>query len=182
MSRLGLFCVPVLILQDRNLFFMRIWLVLFSVLTFFCFIEVRSQNVAIGIHTGVAAYIPGASLNVPVGVNAEWAYNSKHSFAGRGHYNIRAGSGNVGLFYISPEYKYHITGESLDGFYVGAYMGFGGGSGAGYLSVGGVTGYSLPIGEKFNFEANIEAGYGLFTNSNTHVFHLVPTVGIRYTF
>jgi len=122
------------------------------------------------------------SLNVPVGINAEWAYDARHSFAGRAHYNIGVGLGSVGQFYISPEYKYHVIGESLNGFYVGAYMGFGGGSGSGYLSVGAVTGYSVAIKRKFNFEANVQAGYGLFTNNNTHVAHVVPTLGIRYTF
>ncbi|MCP4122905.1 MAG: DUF3575 domain-containing protein [Bacteroidetes bacterium] len=161
---------------------MRKLVLLLSVLSLLTFKDVQSQNIALGMHVGFAASVPNVSLNIPVGINAEWAYDSRHSFAGRAHYSIRAGSGNIGLFYISPEYKFHITGESLDGFYVGSYMGFGGGSGAGYLSVGAVTGYSLVFKDNWSFEANLQAGYGLFTNMNRSVFHILPTVGIRYAF
>ena len=157
-----------------------------SLLTFLllliCVPGLKAQNVAVGIHTGFGSYINNTSIGIPVGINAEWAYDTKHSFNGRGHYNIGIQSGDVDFFYISPEYKYHVVGESLDGFYVGAYMGFGGGSGSGYISIGAVTGYSFFVGEKFNLEANVEVGYGNFTNFRTHILHIVPTFGARYTF
>lgn len=142
-----------------------------------------AQNVAVGLHAGFAAYINGnTSMGVPVGLHAEWAYDARHAFSGTAHYSIGVQSHYADFFYVSTAYKYHLVGESLDGFYLGGYLGFGGGSGSGYLSVGGVTGWSKPIGERFNFEANVEMGYGIFNRANTHVFHLVPTVGFRYTF
>ena len=72
--------------------------------------------------------------------------------------------------------------KSLRALCRGTSSGFGGGSGSGYISVGAITGYSLAISTQFNFEANIEIGYGNFTNRDTHVLHLVPTVGFRYAF
>jgi hypothetical protein len=142
----------------------------------------RAQTVAVGIHTGFASYINNTSIGIPVGVNAEWAFNTDHSFAAKAHYNIGIRAGDADFFYISPEYKYHVVGESLDGFYVGGYLGFGGGGGTGYVSIGALTGYSLPVGERFNLEANVEIGYGNFTNLNVHVLHLVPSFGARYSF
>jgi hypothetical protein len=141
-----------------------------------------AQNVAVGIHSGFAAYIGNTSLGVPAGFNAEWAYDADHSFSGRAHYSIGPRPQDAGFFFISPEYKYHITGESMQGFYIGGYVGFGGGNGSGYFSAGAVTGYSFKVGERFNLEAHIQAGYGNFTKSGVHVAHIVPTFGARYTF
>lgn len=142
----------------------------------------QAQNVAVGIQAGFGAYVNNTSLGIPVGANAEWAYNADHSFSARAQYSIGARSQDIGFFYISPEYKYHLIGESLDGFYVGGYLGFGGGNGSGYFSVGAVTGYTFPVGERFNLEANLQVGFGHFTNFSVNVAHIVPTFGARYTF
>ena len=144
----------------------------------------RAQNVAAGIHTGFSMAVQkgNAFLGVPVGLNAEWAYDTKHSFSGKAQFNIGVGNDGVNYFYIAPEYKYHITGESLDGFYIGAYMGFGGGSGTGYISIGALSGFSLPIGKSFNLESHVQIGYGNFTAASVSVFHIVPTIGGRWAF
>lgn len=145
--------------------------------------NIRAQNVSIGLHSGVALYAGnGNSIGIPAGLNAEWAYNAVHSFSGRAHYNIGVGNGGINFFYISPEYKYHLTGEALSGFYLGGYIGFGGGGGSGYFSLGGITGYSYHLGKNLNLETNIQLGWGNFTNLRVNVLHFVPTVGLRYGF
>ena len=142
-----------------------------------------AQNVAVGLHTGVSVLQnKNTAIGIPVGINAEWAYNSDHSFAAIAHYHIGVRAQDPGFFYISPEYKYHITGDSLEGFYVGAYMGFGGGNGSGYISLGAVTGYAVNFGERINLDASLQLGYGNFSNLRTHLLHVMPTLGVRYVF
>lgn len=155
-----------------------IWAVLICSVT-----SLKAQNVAVGIHSGFSVYLnSGSYLGVPVGVNAEWAFDSKHSFNGKAQFNFGVGDNSISHFYIAPEYKYHVVGESLDGFYIGSFLGFGGGSGTGYIAIGAVTGYSFFVGDKINLEANIQVGYGNFATFNTHVLHLIPSFGARWTF
>lgn len=139
------------------------------------------QNIAIGIHTGWATHISSSTvLGIPVGINAEWAYNGKHGIAGRANFNIGPRKEDINLYYVSPEYKYYITGEVLDGFYTGGFTGFGGGEGTAYISFGGLLGYSYSIIEKLNLEANLQLGYGNFLENKVSVLHIMPTIGFRY--
>lgn len=143
----------------------------------------KAQNVAVGIHGGFAALVnKSTAFGVPVGVNAEWAFDADHSFAALAHYQIGPRAGDPDFFYVSPEYKYHVSGETLNGFYIGAYVGFGGGGGSGYISLGGLTGYSVTVGKNFNLDAGVQLGYGNFANFRTHVFHALPTFAARYMF
>ncbi|MEZ5001490.1 MAG: DUF3575 domain-containing protein [Chitinophagales bacterium] len=142
-----------------------------------------SQNIAVGIHSGWSTYIgSNTNLSVPVGVNVEWAFNAVHSIAGRTDFNIGIRKQDVSVYYVSPEYKYYLIGETLNGFYVGGFLGFGGTTQSAYFSLGGITGYAYEFADKFNLEGNLQLGYGNFPGINQHVLHLVPTIGIRYMF
>ncbi|MEZ5007118.1 MAG: DUF3575 domain-containing protein [Chitinophagales bacterium] len=156
--------------------------ILFAIIICFAFSTSSfSQNIAIGVHSGLATYMGGnANLSIPVGVNAEWAFNAVHSIGGRTDFNIGIRSQDVDLYYVSPEYKYYLIGETLDGFYVGGFLGFGGTTQSAYFSLGGLTGYSYVFAKNFNLEGNLQLGYGNFPGLSRHVFHLVPTIGVRY--
>ncbi len=146
--------------------------------------SVSAQNVAIGIHAGFSLQKDLTSSNLiyglPVGVNVEWAFNAKHSFGARLHYNQNWKGHDKNLYYGSGEYKYYPIGETLDGFYTGGYLGFGGASNSGYVSIGTLAGYSFYVAEMINLEANIQVGYGNYTGINLHVLHLTPSIGVRF--
>lgn len=142
-----------------------------------------SQNIAVGIHAGWAAHFGNSTImGIPVGFNAEWAYNAKHSIGGKAHFSIGPRRQDPHIYYASPEYKYYITGETLDGLYTGAYLGIGGGGGSAYLSAGGLAGYAFTMGEKFNLDTQVQFGYGYFANGRQSAFHVLPSLGIRYMF
>jgi hypothetical protein len=142
----------------------------------------KSQNLAIGLHTGFAGHIGnGIIIGIPVGFNAEWAYNAKHSIGGRAHFSIGPRAQDPHIYYASPEYKYYLIGETLNGLFTGTYIGLGGGGGSAYVSLGGLLGYSAQIGKKLNLEGQIQFGYGNFLEIKKSVFHALPTIGIRYS-
>ncbi len=154
---------------------------LISVSFFILFFTAKSQNIAIGIHVGWAGHIGNnVIMGIPVGFNAEWAYDGKQSIGGRGHFSIGPRAQDPHIYYASPEYKYYLTGETLNGFFTGAYLGLGGGGGSGYVSLGGLLGYSVILGKKLNLESQMQLGYGNFLEIKRSVFHVIPTVGFRY--
>lgn len=143
--------------------------------------NMKSQNLAVGIHAGFSGFIgENIVIGIPVGINAEWAYNAKHSIGGRGHFGIGPRAQDPHIYYASPEYKYYLTGETLKGLYTGSYLGLGGGGGSTYVSIGGLLGYSSSLGKKLNLEGQVQFGYGNFLEFKTSVFHVMPTIGFRY--
>lgn len=145
-----------------------------------------AQNVAVGGATGITILASkNTNLSLPITSTVEWGFKDNMSLAGDIGGEIGLGKGNGGFFYFSPEYRYH-TNQVFDGFYVGGFLGVGGGGFGNYVGVGATLGYQLMVMENFNIDIHGQAGFGSggakFGGGRTNGFHLRPTVGLRYVF
>lgn len=145
------------------------------------------QKVAVGGATGIDLLIrSGANVSIPITASAEYAFKDNMSVAADIGYEIGPGLKNFGMFYFSPEFRYHLS-SAFNGAYVGGFFGVGATQFAGnYISLGATVGYQIMIKENFNLDIHGQAGYGStgarFGVGRGHGFHLRPTVGLRYAF
>lgn len=155
-----------------------------------------AQKVAVGGATGIGLLIRsgGANVTIPFSATAEYAFKENMSVAADIGYEIGPGGfRNFGIFYFSPEFRYHLS-SAFKGAYVGGFFGVGSAQFAGnYLALGATAGYQIMIKDNFNIDIHGQAGWGSLGAGvrrfgvgrgagRAHGFHLRPTVGLRYAF